>query len=278
MSDLGWRLITAAVLIPAVVLAITVLPTPLLALTLGAVMLAAALEWATLMGWRSRAGRWGYTLALVPLLYGAYRGSEFPFVAVSVFALALVWWGLAFGWVVRFQRGLEVQPVRTRFAQAASGCIVLLPPWLALVCLHRLETAGSGLVLFLFALIWAADSGAYIAGRYLGRSRLASRVSPGKSWAGVVGALVCVVVLAVAADQFFGLAPVHTVVFVLMCLGTVLVSILGDLVESLFKRLAGVKDSGTVLPGHGGVLDRIDSLTSAAPFFALGVLTMGTHG
>jgi phosphatidate cytidylyltransferase len=214
----------------------------------------------------------------VPLLYGAYHAIELPFVAVSIFALALVWWCFALGWVVRFQRGVEVKPLRTRFAQAATGCVVVLPPWVALVCLHRLETAGPSLVLFLLALIWAADSGAYLAGRYLGASRLASRVSPGKSWAGVVGGLVCVAVLAVVAGQLLGFASAHTVVFVLLSLVTGLVSILGDLVESLFKRLAGVKDSGAMLPGHGGVLDRIDSLTSAAPFFALGILTLGTQG
>ena len=138
-----------------------------------------------------------------------------------------------------------------------------------------LETTGPSLVLFLFVLIWVADSGAYLAGRYLGASRLASRVSPGKSWAGVVGGLLSGAALAVAAGQFFGIAFTHNVLFLLLCLVTVLVSIVGDLAESLFKRLAGVKDSGDLLPGHGGVLDRIDSLTSAAPLFAHGVMTFG---
>ena len=120
-------------------------------------------------------------------------------------------------------------------------------------------------------LIWGADSGAYFAGRAFGKRKLAPKVSPGKSWEGVIGGLLTALVAAVIATQWLG-AVGGLAGFLALVAVTVFISVLGDLSESLFKRVMALKDSGGILPGHGGVLDRIDSLTAAAPIFALGLL------
>jgi phosphatidate cytidylyltransferase len=130
-------------------------------------------------------------------------------------------------------------------------------------------------VLYLLVLIWTADSGAYFAGRRWGRRKLARHVSPGKSWEGVAGALVLGGGFALACGAGFGYAGPALALFTLIGLATVAVSVLGDLFESLVKRYRDVKDSGGLLPGHGGILDRIDSLTAAAPFFAAGIALLG---
>jgi phosphatidate cytidylyltransferase len=135
--------------------------------------------------------------------------------------------------------------------------------------LHR--EYGPGYVILLFLLIWGADTGAYFAGRAFGKHKLAARVSPGKTWEGVFGGMLLALTVALGATQW--LEPAGQLVpFLVLVAVTVAISVLGDLAESLFKRIADVKDSGGLLPGHGGVLDRIDSLTAAAPVFTLGLI------
>jgi phosphatidate cytidylyltransferase len=124
-------------------------------------------------------------------------------------------------------------------------------------------------------LIWIADTAAYFTGKAWGRRKLASRVSPGKSCEGVLGALAATSVFSVIGAFWVGFDPGEAVLFLLVCNVTVCFSVVGDLVESLFKREAGLKDSGSILPGHGGILDRIDSLTAAGPVFVLGLILMG---
>src|SRR5690606_17335644 len=138
--------------------------------------------------------------------------------------------------------------------------------------LVRLHEHGPAVMLFLLLLVVAADVGAYFAGRRFGRNKLAPRVSPGKTWEGVIGGLLGAALIALAGGAWFG---VPLVPFVALCVVAVLASIVGDLTESLFKRHAGVKDSGTLLPGHGGVLDRVDSVTAAAPVFLIGLERLG---
>ena len=126
-------------------------------------------------------------------------------------------------------------------------------------------------MLFLLLLVWAADTGAFFVGRRFGRIRLAPQVSPSKTWEGVLGGLAAAVAVAALGASWFNL---RHVAFLSLCLAVVLISIVGDLTESMFKRYAGVKDSGSIFPGHGGVLDRIDSITAAAPTFLLGLRWM----
>jgi phosphatidate cytidylyltransferase len=158
-------------------------------------------------------------------------------------------------------------------AKILMGFLVLIPCWAALNYLRSLHD-GIYTLLFLFALIWGADSAAYFVGRKWGKHKLAPQVSPGKSWQGLCGALVCALFIAAIAGwlsetpiQLWWRGAVIAVV-------TVLFSVMGDLFESMIKRQAGVKDSGQLLPGHGGLLDRIDSLTAAAPIFVL-VMMLG---
>jgi phosphatidate cytidylyltransferase len=156
--------------------------------------------------------------------------------------------------------------------------IVLIPTWLAVVALHESGEQGPLLVMYLLSLIWVADSGAYFSGRAWGKRKLAPSVSPGKSWEGVGGGALLSLAYAVGAAQVLGLPGNQWPLFVVLSLVTVLFSVLGDLTESMFKRHAGIKDSGTLLPGHGGVLDRIDSVTAAAPVFVVGFWLGGFAG
>jgi len=121
-------------------------------------------------------------------------------------------------------------------------------------------------------IVWVADSGAFAAGKALGRVKLAPAISPGKTWEGVIGGLVAVVLLTLLRSHW---VETDLMVFVPFCLAIASISVVGDLTVSMFKRNAGLKDSGKVFPGHGGVLDRIDSVASAAPLFALGVAWVG---
>jgi phosphatidate cytidylyltransferase len=140
-----------------------------------------------------------------------------------------------------------------------AGVAVLLPTWAALLYLHA---RGPGVLLGVMAIVWIADTAAYFAGRYFGRHKLAPVISPGKTWEGVAGAFVAVALYAAALSTVVGMPLLSLLV---MVSGLLYLSVLGDLFESWIKRVSGMKDSGTVLPGHGGVLDRIDALTSTLP-------------
>jgi phosphatidate cytidylyltransferase len=156
--------------------------------------------------------------------------------------------------------------------------VVLVPAWWALVALHGVSPSGRYYLLFLLVLVWVADSAAYFSGRLWGTNKLAPRISPGKTWEGVWGALIAGLVLGVLGVILFGVQGSRWVAFVALCAATVAFSILGDLAESAFKRQSGLKDSGQLLPGHGGILDRVDSLTAAAPVFMLGLWSLELTG
>lgn len=273
MSGLRQRVLTAVVLVPAAVAAILWLPNLGFALATGAVVLAGGWEWSRLAGWTDSVTRVAYLLGLVVVLLAAALLLQAGGLNVLL-ALGAAWWLLALGLVVRYQRtgrGLTPSPG----LRALAGDLILVPAWAALVALHGQEARGPAWVLFLVALVWLADIGAFFVGRRWGRRKLAVRVSPGKSWEGVAGGVLAALAGAAAAVVLAG-EPLHQVpiLFVLVVV-TVAASVLGDLTESLFKREAGLKDSGGLLPGHGGVLDRIDSLLAAAPVFVLGLLWLG---
>ena len=161
------------------------------------------------------------------------------------------------------------------------GLFVLVPAW---VGLNHLRTGGFQfgdstnnllLILYVFCVVWVADIGAYFAGRAFGKAKLAPRVSPGKSWAGVWGGLMAVGVFALVVSWLASAGTVQTSLLIVASLATGLVSVLGDLLESMLKRHRGIKDSSQLLPGHGGIMDRIDSLTAAIPVFALIITQLG---
>ena len=265
------RLLTALVLAPAAVAAILLLPSPALAWVFAAMALAGAWEWSRLSGLHSMAARVGYTLATALLLWGAAQLWHWPQWLHWLLVVTLLWWLSALVWILAYPAGPKRRPGLTVIT-AVAGFFVLVPTWLALIALHRAPQHGPWWVLFIVALIWIADSGAYFSGKRWGRRKLSPRVSPGKTREGVYGALALVSIYAVAAGWLLEVPQTQFVAFVLLCLALVPVSVIGDLFESLVKRQSGFKDSGTLLPGHGGVMDRIDSITATAPVFLLGLL------
>jgi phosphatidate cytidylyltransferase len=271
------RLLTAAILVPLVVWGILRLPTEYLAMVLALFVLQGAWEWTGLMKISGSVKRGLYVLVVAAGLLGSWwllRGDSSNWMAVPV--LSLFWWLLAIALVLQFPGAASRWS--SSVAQFVIGLIVLIPTWLAVVALHESGEQGPLLVMYLLSLIWVADSGAYFSGRAWGKRKLAPSVSPGKSWEGVAGGALLSLVYALGAAQVLGLPGNQWPLFVVLSLVTVLFSVLGDLTESMFKRHAGIKDSGTLLPGHGGVLDRIDSVTAAAPVFVVGFWLGGFAG
>lgn len=266
-AELTTRVLTAAVLMAASVAALMLCPTPLLAALLGAVVLLGAWEWSALAGVTGRAARAGYLVLTAGLLAAVY-GWIGTGAAVLIALPALAWWALAAFLALRYQVSGRPPP-RGLWWRLPAGWAIMLPAWATLIFLHR--THGPAGVFALLALIWVADSAAYLFGRRYGRRRLASRVSPGKTWEGLVAAVVASALFAAWSAAWVAVPAGLRWHYALLAVGVVLVSVVGDLTESLFKRVAGLKDSGSLLPGHGGVLDRVDSLTAAAPAFLLGL-------
>jgi phosphatidate cytidylyltransferase len=269
LSALQQRTLTALVLAPLVAMGVLLLDTPHLALLFGLIVLYAAWEWTMLAGVSRSIHRVAYLAfmtALFILLWLAPLDRWTHYLLIPI----VVWW-LGLGAYVCRLRAIEAS-CTPRLGLLPVGILVLTGPWLAIVYLHRLYDAGPWLVLFLLVLIWTADTAAYFSGRLWGRVKLAPLISPGKTWVGVYGALLAAALCGPVLMWMLGLSLGWGLVAVVVCVLTAVVSVVGDLYESLLKRRRGLKDSGHLLPGHGGVLDRIDSLTAAAPVFTLGVL------
>ena len=155
---------------------------------------------------------------------------------------------------------------------AVAGPLALVPTWLALTRMAENWPHGRTWTLFVLLLAFAADIGAFFAGRSFGRVKLAPRVSPGKTWEGVIGGMLLSLAVAWGGAAWFGMPALR---FLPLCLLAAAFSVVGDLTESLFKRASGLKDSGTLIPGHGGVLDRIDSTLAATPVLVTGLIWLG---
>lgn len=262
------RILTALILAPLALWGIWALPPQGFAIAIGIIFALAGWEWSRLCGLERAPGRALYVALLALAMVGGYpllAEGNWP---MAILVVALMWWTLALMSVLSYPQGTGLWQ-HSALARGVAGLLVLLPAWAALALLH--ERFGPGYVILLMLLVWGADTGAYFAGRAFGRHKLAPRVSPGKTWEGVAGGAVLALLVALASTYW--LEPVGGyAAFLLLVLLTVMISILGDLMESLFKRMAEVKDSGGLLPGHGGVMDRIDSMTAAGPLFALGLL------
>jgi len=263
------RVITGACLAALTVWAVLGLPTAYLGVVFLLVVGAAAWEWGALLA-LGTGGRLMY-LSLVLLLIGvAWWLREQPVLLWGLLLIGGGYWCYVVVWLKRY----TARPGRRDpwSVWTAAGIPLLVNTWFALVFLHGAQQFGPGYVLFLLALVWLADSAAYFAGRRWGRHKLAPSISPGKTREGALGALLLALVFSLLGAWLLGFQPWP--VFVLVSMGASVFSIIGDLFESMAKRQHGIKDSGSILPGHGGVLDRIDSLTAAAPMFLLGLLVL----
>jgi phosphatidate cytidylyltransferase len=229
-------------------------------------ILIGAWEWAAFIGNGSAPARAGFTVAVAGFLVGSlYLYSTTPEFVRAAMTLAMVWWLAALLWVC-------LAPARVNPVSAAvAGVLALVPCWLALVYI-TFTTNSTHWVLFTLALVWAADTGAFFAGRWLGRVPLAPRVSPKKTWEGVFGGMAVSAFVAWLTATFVFSVDVWP--FVGICIAVAAVSIVGDLTESMLKRAVGLKDSVSVFPGHCGMLDRFDSVSAAAPALAFALIML----
>jgi len=265
-STLKQRLLTAAILVPLLLAAMFLLPNFAWTLLILVPTALGAVEWAKLSALSAKL-RIGFVAAvLLSGLLIMLAQWRMPALATDIgtwlYLLALIFWAIAAPAWLYFKWRVSA-PVLTML----TGWIVLVPAWFAVATLQR----SAALLLMLLLVIWIADTAAYFAGRRFGRRKLAPQISPGKTWEGVIGAAVAVLIYGFAIG--FVLQPDanpynRAGLLVFICVMTAF-SIIGDLFESWIKRQAGAKDSGVLLPGHGGVLDRIDSVTAAMPFAAL---------
>lgn len=252
------RVLTALVLLPVVFGAIYLLSLPAYAAVFGVVVAGAAWEWAALAGISAPFRRLLYMLLVVAAGLGAWF---VPAMRLPLLAASGLFWLLAIPVVLRFPSSSALlRPV----VVGAAGVLVLPAAWWSLVAIR--DHAGPHWLIWLFLLVWAADIGAYFAGRRWGTRKLAPNVSPGKTWEGAAGGAIAAALVAVLPLLATGR---WLLVWSAVIVGLIVISIFGDLFESVLKRIRGIKDSGALLPGHGGVLDRVDSLLAVLPFFAL---------
>lgn len=257
------RLLTALVLAPLALAAVFLLPLLPFSILMGVLVLLGAWEWSNLALHR-RTHRWLYVASMAIVLVLAH--TMLAWVEIPILICAFVFWWFALSRVGRYPQTKGIEQTRTKIA---IGYLVLVPAWVAMVGM-KAHPQGNLLIFMLFLLVWGADIGAYFAGKRFGRNKLIPRVSPGKTREGVLGGLSVCVLVAIGFAISAKLTAGATLGLLLLAVVTGMVSVLGDLFESMFKRERGIKDSGRLLPGHGGILDRIDSLTAAAPIFLLG--------
>ncbi|MBN7821431.1 phosphatidate cytidylyltransferase [Bowmanella sp. Y26] len=276
------RIITALVLAPLALGAILFLPLTGFELCIGLIVGLGAWEWANLMSLASRKAKGLYTLLVMGICVALtwsipteeiwVQGQLSP-IYFWILSVAAAWWALALAMIIAYPRYTSMWrnsvPIRGLF-----GLLTLIPTWVAIVTLRTKlydidPFYGASLIFYVLGIVWAADIGAFFVGVKFGRHKLRPNVSPGKTLEGLLGGIA-------ASSAIIGFAALHyqvnaSMIWTHILIGglTVGVSALGDLNESMFKRCVGCKDSGTLLPGHGGILDRIDSLTAAFPVFAL---------
>ncbi len=268
------RVVTALLLLPLILGAIFFLPNDWFALAMVVPVLIAGREWAAM----AKVCKYTFpALLLVALaLMHVAAGAVATAVPAATTALSPLATGVltvtAFFWLVALYLVVRYPAVtawaKNRALMYAVGLLLLVPAWYAVV---HLQGMGGWVLLGAFVIVWGADVGAYFAGRAFGKRKLAPAVSPGKSVEGAVGGALLTLAIAFGVAQYLGLSMAGTVQLLVLVFVATLASILGDLFESMVKREAGVKDSGTLLPGHGGMLDRIDSVTCAMPVFVLGL-------
>ena len=282
------RLIAALVMAPVAIAAILLLPTAWMVALAAVVFLMGLWEWFDLADIDETLPKTVLLLAHVALMaslvWASRSGSGFSFALFELMTLiGVAWWLLALGWLGRYQFASD-HTTYARVFKLAAGMLAIIPAWCALGWLHASDPSASAVasipkghfwLLTALMMVWAADSGAYFAGRRFGKHKLSPRISPNKTVEGLIGGLVAGIAAALAMSLLAGADSSQLPMIALVALVATLFSVVGDLFESLLKRHAGVKDSGHIIPGHGGVLDRLDGVLAALPVFALGKGMMG---
>jgi len=256
------RIITACVLIPVVILGVFYLPISSFSLAVAIILSLAAWEWSLLAGLSEIWQR----ILYIGLLWWGFSMTQLLLVKVTLW-ISLVWWLLVFCLILRYPN------VNKKLFRGRVSCLlsffVFIPFLIGLNALHKMSSVN---VLFILCLVWAADTGAYFSGTLWGKHKLAPKISPGKTIEGLCGGIMSALIVAAIFAVFAKIEFSKLLPWTILVILVVLFSVLGDLFESIMKRQAGVKDSGQWIPGHGGILDRIDSLTAAVPVFTLGLL------
>jgi phosphatidate cytidylyltransferase len=267
------RVLTALILLPLAIYGILFLSNAHFALVVGIIMLLGAYEWAGFFSVKSMSGKLLFAGLVAITLYLMWH--FFLHIPVSwMLFISSLFWLFSLYLVIAYPKSASLwknNPVII----AVLGLVLMVLTWFALVTIHALpavtiansQLPGPYLVLSVMILIWLADTGAYFSGRRFGRKKLAPNVSPGKSREGVYGGLILSILVVFVFTFMNSGSMLDYILLFTLSLVTVLFSVVGDLMESMFKRQAGIKDSGQILPGHGGVLDRIDSVTAAGPVF-----------
>jgi phosphatidate cytidylyltransferase len=257
------RFITAVIALALLGLVLFVVPAVVARMVIATLLLAGAWEWGGFLFPENSKRRLIYVAFIGVLIAALFLNIHDQTLLDLVFKAALVWWFCALVWMFFYPTPIA------KIVIWIAGVFVLVPAWAALDYLYLQSRE---LLLFALLIVWVADMGAYFVGKGFGRVKLAPRISPGKSWEGVLGGLTSVTLLAWLGSRYFN---IDISVLIPLCLAVAMLSVVGDLTVSMFKRNAGVKDSGSLFPGHGGVMDRIDSVTAGAPLFALALSWIG---
>lgn len=262
------RTITGLVLAPIGIAVVLLLPTGALAAFTSLTVLVALWELTRMAGFTSRPVRSGVVAIVMLVLVSLWLARDEPLIWYLI-GTGVVWWFVACLWLRNFSFGAA--PTRENAAiKFAAGLLITLPAWVALTKLHSDPRSGHGWALLAMVLVAVADTAAYFTGSRYGKTKLCPQISPNKTVAGVYGALASGVVVSAVGGWLLQQRGLALVALIVLALVTVVASIIGDLFESLIKRQAGVKDSGRLFPGHGGMFDRLDGVFAALPVFALG--------
>lgn len=273
------RLLAALVMAPVAIAAILLLPTPWMMALAAVLFLAGLWEWFDLAEVDDSLARGvllvGHAGLMAALVWASRWTAGYTFALFQLAALiGVVWWLLALLWLGNARFGSDHQ-TWARMFKLAAGALAVIPAWCALTWIHASEPNGHRWLLAALAIVWAADTGAYFTGRKLGRRKLAPKISPNKTVEGLAGGVVAGVAAGVGFALLAGATVAQLPLVALVAFVAVLFSVVGDLYESLLKRHVGVKDSGHLIPGHGGILDRLDGVLAALPVFAVGKALLG---
>ena len=273
------RVIAALAMTPIAIAAILLLPTPWLVALAAIVFLAGLWEWFKLADIDDTLARTVLLVVnmalMVAIVWGSRTSGGLSYVLLQIMiVVGVAWWLLSMLWLRHFDFASNHE-THARVFKLAAGTLAIVPAWCALAVLHGSEPNGHRWLFVALMIVWAADSGAYFAGRRFGKRKLAPRISPNKTIEGLLGGVASGLVVALAFAPFAGATLRELPAVALVAIVAVLFSVVGDLFESLLKRHVGAKDSGDLIPGHGGILDRIDGVIAALPVFALGKALMG---